>query len=114
MRRRISPIDWRHGNDTEKFSRFHRQPTGHKVREVVPIKAPGGPINQFGSIHPCVYRWTGALMPAQLPGSEGHSQGDRHAYSFWQWADSGTFPGDQDVWNGTLARLRVLACNGPC
>jgi GH25 family lysozyme M1 (1,4-beta-N-acetylmuramidase) len=36
------------------------------------------------------------------------------AYSFWQWADSGTFPGDQDVWNGTLARLQVLACNGPC
>jgi GH25 family lysozyme M1 (1,4-beta-N-acetylmuramidase) len=30
-------------------------------------------------------------------------------YSFWQWADSGTFPGDQDVWNGTLDRLRVLA-----
>jgi GH25 family lysozyme M1 (1,4-beta-N-acetylmuramidase) len=36
------------------------------------------------------------------------------AYSFWQWADSGTFPGDQNVWNGTLARLQVLACNGTC
>jgi GH25 family lysozyme M1 (1,4-beta-N-acetylmuramidase) len=35
-------------------------------------------------------------------------------YSFWQWASSGTFPGDQDVWNGTLARLQVLACNGTC
>jgi GH25 family lysozyme M1 (1,4-beta-N-acetylmuramidase) len=35
-------------------------------------------------------------------------------YSFWQWASSGTFPGDQDVWNGSLARLQVLACNGPC
>ena len=35
-------------------------------------------------------------------------------YSFWQWASSGTFPGDQNVWNGTLDRLRVLACNGPC
>lgn len=35
-------------------------------------------------------------------------------YSFWQWSDSGTFPGDQDVWNGTLDRLKVLACNGTC
>ncbi|MFB9236911.1 lysozyme [Plantactinospora siamensis] len=35
-------------------------------------------------------------------------------YSFWQWASSGTFPGDQDVWNGTLDRLKVLACNGAC
>ncbi|WP_051366760.1 lysozyme [Hamadaea tsunoensis] len=35
-------------------------------------------------------------------------------YSFWQWADSGTFPGDQDVWNGTLDRLKVMACNGTC
>jgi GH25 family lysozyme M1 (1,4-beta-N-acetylmuramidase) len=35
-------------------------------------------------------------------------------YSFWQWASSGTFPGDQDVWNGSLGRLRVLACDGPC
>jgi GH25 family lysozyme M1 (1,4-beta-N-acetylmuramidase) len=35
-------------------------------------------------------------------------------YSFWQWDDAGTFPGDQDVWNGTLARLQVLACNGTC
>jgi GH25 family lysozyme M1 (1,4-beta-N-acetylmuramidase) len=35
-------------------------------------------------------------------------------YSFWQWSSSGIFPGDQDVWNGTLARLKVLACNGTC
>jgi GH25 family lysozyme M1 (1,4-beta-N-acetylmuramidase) len=35
-------------------------------------------------------------------------------YSFWQWASSGVFPGDQDVWNGTWDRLKVLACNGPC
>ena len=35
-------------------------------------------------------------------------------YSFWQWSSSGIFPGDQNVWNGTLDRLKVLACNGPC
>ena len=35
-------------------------------------------------------------------------------YSFWQWSSSATFAGDSDVWNGTLARLKVLACNGTC
>ncbi|KZT57394.1 glycoside hydrolase family 25 protein [Calocera cornea HHB12733] len=30
-------------------------------------------------------------------------------YSFWQWADSGTFPGDQDVWNGSQAGLEAMA-----
>src|SRR4051812_21414328 len=34
-------------------------------------------------------------------------------YTFWQWADSGTFPGDQDVFNGSAARLTALANNTP-
>jgi GH25 family lysozyme M1 (1,4-beta-N-acetylmuramidase) len=34
-------------------------------------------------------------------------------YTFWQYADSGTFPGDQDVFNGTAARLLALADNTP-
>lgn len=33
-------------------------------------------------------------------------------YTFWQYADSGTFPGDQDVFNGALSSLQVLADNG--
>jgi GH25 family lysozyme M1 (1,4-beta-N-acetylmuramidase) len=32
-------------------------------------------------------------------------------YTFWQWADSGTFPGDQDVFNGDSSRLTALANN---
>jgi GH25 family lysozyme M1 (1,4-beta-N-acetylmuramidase) len=35
-------------------------------------------------------------------------------YSFWQWTSSGSLAGDSDVWNGTLDRLKVLACNGTC
>jgi GH25 family lysozyme M1 (1,4-beta-N-acetylmuramidase) len=34
-------------------------------------------------------------------------------YTFWQFADSGTFPGDQDVFNGSSARLTALANNTP-
>jgi GH25 family lysozyme M1 (1,4-beta-N-acetylmuramidase) len=30
-------------------------------------------------------------------------------YTFWQYADSGSQPGDQDVFNGTYARLQALA-----
>jgi GH25 family lysozyme M1 (1,4-beta-N-acetylmuramidase) len=32
-------------------------------------------------------------------------------YTFWQHADSGTFPGDQDYFNGALTGLRNLANN---
>jgi GH25 family lysozyme M1 (1,4-beta-N-acetylmuramidase) len=34
-------------------------------------------------------------------------------YTFWQFADSGTFPGDQDVFNGSHDRLVALANNTP-
>jgi GH25 family lysozyme M1 (1,4-beta-N-acetylmuramidase) len=34
-------------------------------------------------------------------------------YTFWQFANSGTFPGDQDVFNGSSARLTALANNTP-
>jgi GH25 family lysozyme M1 (1,4-beta-N-acetylmuramidase) len=34
-------------------------------------------------------------------------------YTFWQFADSGTFPGDQDVFNGSHDRLLALANNTP-
>lgn len=30
-------------------------------------------------------------------------------YTFWQYADAGTFPGDQDRFNGDLSRLQALA-----
>jgi GH25 family lysozyme M1 (1,4-beta-N-acetylmuramidase) len=33
-------------------------------------------------------------------------------YTFWQYADSGSLPGDQDVFNGTYSRLQALAKNG--
>jgi GH25 family lysozyme M1 (1,4-beta-N-acetylmuramidase) len=33
-------------------------------------------------------------------------------YTFWQYAPSGGLPGDQDVFNGSYTRLKVLATNG--
>lgn len=33
-------------------------------------------------------------------------------YTFWQYADSGSLPGDQDVFNGAYSQLQALARNG--
>jgi GH25 family lysozyme M1 (1,4-beta-N-acetylmuramidase) len=33
-------------------------------------------------------------------------------YTFWQYADSGSLPGDQDVFNGALSQLKTLATKG--
>jgi len=33
-------------------------------------------------------------------------------YTFWQYASSGSLPGDQDVFNGAYTRLQALATNG--
>lgn len=51
--------------------------------------------------------WIGSYTgtPHPLPG--GWS-----SYAVWQTSDSGTFPGDQDVFNGTLQDLRDLAADG--
>ncbi|MFF5074789.1 lysozyme [Micromonospora olivasterospora] len=65
-----------------------------------------GNTSQFAANNPlwiARYASTVGALPAGWP-----------TYSFWQWADSGVFPGDQNVWNGSLDRLKVLACNGPC
>lgn len=57
---------------------------------------------------------TNPLWIARYSSTVGTLPAGWSTYSFWQWASSGTFPGDQDVWNGTWDRLKVLACNGPC
>jgi GH25 family lysozyme M1 (1,4-beta-N-acetylmuramidase) len=46
-----------------------------------------------------------ASIPGTIPGGWSF-------YTFWQYADSGTFPGDQDVFNGSYSRLQVLAKQG--
>jgi len=42
--------------------------------------------------------------PGQLPYNWGY-------YTFWQYSDSGTFPGDQDTFNGSYDRLQALSTN---
>ncbi|MEU3453461.1 lysozyme [Micromonospora sp. NPDC006766] len=65
-----------------------------------------GNTSQFAANNP--------LWIARYSSSVGTLPAGWGTYSFWQWADSGVFPGDQNVWNGTIDRLKVLACNGNC
>jgi GH25 family lysozyme M1 (1,4-beta-N-acetylmuramidase) len=54
---------------------------------------------------------TNPLMLANYNGSPGAMPYNWGFETIWQYADSGTFPGDQDYFNGTAARLTALALN---
>lgn len=49
------------------------------------------------------------LFVARYASSPGTLPGGWPFYTFWQYADSGTFPGDQDYFNGDASRLLALA-----
>ena len=61
-----------------------------------------GDSHAFAANDPLFIARVGTSPPASLPGGWG-------AYTFWQYASDGTFPGGQDVFNGTLAGLTRLA-----
>ncbi|PWN40119.1 putative N,O-diacetyl muramidase [Ceraceosorus guamensis] len=56
----------------------------------------------FSANSPLVLARYGASSPGTIPGGWPYQ-------TIWQWADSGTFPGDQDVFNGSEASLKKLA-----
>jgi GH25 family lysozyme M1 (1,4-beta-N-acetylmuramidase) len=49
------------------------------------------------------------LVVARYASSVGTLPAGWGFYTFWQFADSGKFPGDQDVFNGDASRLKKLA-----
>ncbi|WP_066515807.1 GH25 family lysozyme [Curtobacterium ammoniigenes] len=54
-------------------------------------------------------------MPAYWPSTNFSSPGTLGAswvtWNLWQWADAGAFPGDQDVFNGSVSALQAFAAN---
>ncbi|WP_051468400.1 lysozyme [Actinomadura oligospora] len=52
---------------------------------------------------------TNPLVIANYNGTPGTMPYNWAYQTIWQWADSGTFPGDQDYFNGDLTRLKVFA-----
>jgi GH25 family lysozyme M1 (1,4-beta-N-acetylmuramidase) len=64
-----------------------------------------GNYSGFGSYDPLWIANYSASDGGPLPNGWGY-------YTFWQYADSGSLPGDQDVFNGAYSRLQVLAKSG--
>ncbi|MDI5963328.1 lysozyme [Streptantibioticus silvisoli] len=54
---------------------------------------------------------TNPLFVADYNGTVGTLPAGWAAWTFWQYADSGTFPGDQDYFDGAIDRLQALALN---
>ncbi|WP_460567434.1 GH25 family lysozyme [Humibacter soli] len=54
-----------------------------------------------------------ARYTSNLAGGPGTLPASWFQYTFWQYADSGTFPGDQDVFNGSLLNLQTFAKTNP-
>jgi GH25 family lysozyme M1 (1,4-beta-N-acetylmuramidase) len=52
---------------------------------------------------------TNPLALANYNGSPGAMPYNWPWQTIWQWADSGTFPGDQDLFNGPYSRVQALA-----
>lgn len=50
-----------------------------------------------------------ARYPTNLASGAGTLPASWTKYTMWQYASSGTFPGDQDVFNGSLAQLQAFA-----
>jgi GH25 family lysozyme M1 (1,4-beta-N-acetylmuramidase) len=57
------------------------------------------------------YAANNPLFVARYASSVGALPAGWPFYTFWQYADSGTFPGDQDYFNGSFDRLQHLANN---
>ena len=62
----------------------------------------------------CTGNWSGLgatnpLFIARYASSPGTLPAGWGFWTFWQYADSGVFPGDQDYFNGAYDRLQVLA-----
>jgi GH25 family lysozyme M1 (1,4-beta-N-acetylmuramidase) len=64
-----------------------------------------GNYSGFGAYDPLWIANYSASGGGPLPAGWGY-------YTFWQYASSGSEPGDQDVFNGAYSRLQALATNG--
>ncbi|MCU1475591.1 MAG: hypothetical protein JWQ64_284 [Subtercola sp.] len=61
----------------------------------------------FGSNPLFIARW-----PQSINDGAGTLPAGWGSYAMWQYADSGVFPGDQDLYNGDYTALRLFASNG--
>jgi GH25 family lysozyme M1 (1,4-beta-N-acetylmuramidase) len=98
-----SMVSWIHNFVNEYAAREHVYPTIYTTTDWW-ITCTGNN-SGFGGLDPLWIANFSASGGGPLPAGWG-------VYTFWQYADSGSLPGDQDVFNGALSRLQALATNG--
>lgn len=98
-----SMVSWVHSFVNEYAAREGVYPTIYSTTDW--WKTCTGNSGAFGSNDPLWIANYSASGGGPLPAGWGF-------YTFWQYADSGSEPGDQDVFNGAYSRLQVLAKSG--
>jgi GH25 family lysozyme M1 (1,4-beta-N-acetylmuramidase) len=96
-------VSWIRNFVTEYAAREHAYPVIYTTTGW--WKACTGDSGAFTSLDPV---W----VPNYTPAGAGPMPGDWGFYTFWQYADSGSQPGDQDVFNGAYKQLKTLAERG--
>ncbi len=94
-----SMVSWIQAFSNEYHARTSRYPTIYSTTDWWTTCT--GNSSAFASNSP--------LWIARYASSAGTLPAGWSYYTFWQYADSGTFPGDQDQFNGAYDRLQALA-----
>jgi GH25 family lysozyme M1 (1,4-beta-N-acetylmuramidase) len=98
-----SMVSWIHSFVNEYAAREHAYPVIYSTTDWWTTCT--GNSSAFASEDPLWVANYSASGGGTLPNGWGY-------YTFWQYADSGSQPGDQDVFNGAYSQLQVLATNG--
>jgi GH25 family lysozyme M1 (1,4-beta-N-acetylmuramidase) len=95
-------VSWIRDFSNEVHTRTGRYPTIYTTTDWWTTCT--GNTSGFGATNP--------LWIARYSSSPGTLPAGWSAQTLWQYADSGTFPGDQDTFNGTLSDLQAFAKGG--
>ena len=98
-----SMVSWVHSFVNEYAAKEHVYPVIYSTTDWWSTCT--GNSSAFGSTDPLWVANYSASGGGTLPAGWGY-------YTFWQYADSGSEPGDQDVFNGAYSQLQVLADKG--
>jgi GH25 family lysozyme M1 (1,4-beta-N-acetylmuramidase) len=98
-----SMVDWIWNFVTEYAAREHAYPPIYTTTDWWTTCT--GDYSGFAAYDPLWIANYSASGGGPLPAGWGY-------YTFWQYAGSGSLPGDQDVFNGAYSRLQALATNG--
>ena len=97
-----SMVSWVKAFSDEVHARTHKYPMIYTTLDWWTTCT--GNSSAFAATNPFWIAKYSSTEPTSLPAGTGH-------WTIWQNADAGTFPGDQDVFNGSYTQLQALATN---